>query len=84
MKHFKLLWWRGCGGSAPRILNLCTRWRPMVNITLWPLLLPEKEPRYPSDTKLDVVSKEKNHCPYQKSNPDLQSVVTVNYQVLIL
>jgi hypothetical protein len=49
--------WRHTGGSrdiAPLILNLGTRWRWVVNITLWQLCPPppRKEPQYPLNRML--------------------------------
>jgi hypothetical protein len=42
----------GSGGIAPRILDLGTRWRWMVNFTARPLYPQAKSPRYPLDERL--------------------------------
>jgi hypothetical protein len=40
------------GGIVPRILNLGTRWKPVVNIMPRPLYLQGKSPWYPLDRRL--------------------------------
>jgi hypothetical protein len=58
------------------ILNLGTRWKRIVSFTSWPLYPWEKNARFPLDRRLgrpQISSghsgKEKNPCPYCKSNP---------------
>jgi len=38
---------RGSGGTTPRILDFCTRWRWVVSFTQRPLFPPGKEPLVP-------------------------------------
>jgi len=42
----------GSGGIAPRTFNLGTRWRWVVSLTLRPLYLWIKSPRYLFDRRL--------------------------------
>jgi hypothetical protein len=58
------------GGIAPRILNLCTRWRWVVSFMTQPLYPRGKNPRYPLDrrlggpeNRLDTVVKRKIFLP---------------------
>jgi hypothetical protein len=44
-------YWRS-GGIAPRILDLCTRWRWVVNFTPRPLYPQGENPWYPLDRRL--------------------------------
>jgi len=45
--------WRSAGDVAPRILNLCARWKWVVSFMLRPLYPRGKSLRYPLDRRPD-------------------------------
>jgi len=45
-KHHAMKTYLGSGGTAPRIINLGTRWRCVVSFTPRPLYPRRKNPRY--------------------------------------
>jgi hypothetical protein len=49
--HAMNAYW-GSGGMAPRVLDLCTRWRWVISFTPRPLYLQGKSPWYPLDRRL--------------------------------
>jgi hypothetical protein len=86
IKHHAIkTYWRS-GDTVPRMLNLGTMWRWVVNFTLRPLYLRGKSPRYPLQRRLcgsqsrSVHSGgEKNPCPYRELKPGrlARSLVTI-------
>jgi hypothetical protein len=52
LKHHVVKTYRGSGGVAPLIPNLCTVWRRVFSFMPWPLYWRDKSPRYPWDRRL--------------------------------
>jgi hypothetical protein len=63
-------YWRG-GGLAPRILDLGTRWRPVVSFTPRPLYPQGKRPRYPWDWSLGGPQSRPGHGGEEKNSQSL-------------
>jgi hypothetical protein len=51
-KHHSMKTYWGIGGLARRILDLGTRWRPVVSFTPWPLYSQRRNTWYPLDRRL--------------------------------
>jgi hypothetical protein len=54
--------YRRCGGVAPHILDLCTRWKSAVSFTPRPLYPPGKSPWYPLDRRLGGPQSRSGRC----------------------
>jgi hypothetical protein len=67
-KHHAMKAHWGSGGIAPRILDLGTRWRWVVNFTLRPLYSQGKSPQYPLDRRLGRPQSRSGHGGEEKNS----------------
>jgi hypothetical protein len=65
-RHAMKAYWES-GGIAPRIFDLCTRWRWEVSFTSVPLYPQGKSPWYPSDRRLGGLQNRSGHGGGEKS-----------------
>jgi hypothetical protein len=70
----KLHW--GIGGIAPRIPDLCTRWRWVVSFTPRPLYSQGNSPWYPLDRRLGEPQSRSGHNGKEKNSQPLQGIET--------
>jgi hypothetical protein len=90
-KHYAMKTYCGSGGIAPRILNLDTRWRWVVNFTPRALYPQGKDPGTTNWIRgwvgpravLDTVAKRKIPSPRQEWNPRTPIVQTVGKCMLV-
>jgi len=62
----------GCGGIAPRILDLGTRWRLVVSFNPWSLYPQGTSPRYALDRRLGGPQNRSGRCGEKKNYKPLE------------